>query len=181
MTSRALLLATIVLCFGCSQHPLETARAQKQESADQWMVREDKLTGQPDDIHFVIKAQNTIDTPEGQVVPGMVIGCGGMGSRAMVSFGRQSIDNGDVKVGFDGATAVAQKWGESGTRHSVIVPDDLENDFLLHLTQAKTVEIEMTPAGGKPQLVRFKLRNIKELMTLENSCKSWLAAAHVSL
>jgi hypothetical protein len=174
------LLMVLAILVGCSRDPLAEARAQT-ASPDHWAVGEITLKDQTKRVNFVTKSQNKIDTPRGPVTAEMSIGCAADRPHALVVYGISEIANDDVAISFDGSAPDRQKWEwpDPGMQIYLEVPKSRQNDFVFKLAKARSFAIEMTPQGGTPQLAKFKLRNIKELMSLVKECKPWLAAAHV--
>lgn len=176
---RVCLLTLVVLLAGCSRDPLAAARAQKHVTSDHWAVVDDQSVPQdkqsgPAIALFRIKSTNQFDTPNGRADTTLFFFCEEDTTRAIIRSDK-TIASGDVRVSFDGAAPVDQKWDYATRTDNLLdVPKDLAHDFALNLSRSKTFDIEFAPKGGNRQRANFVLLNLKQLMSLESSCQSAL-------
>src|SRR5262249_33604591 len=146
-----------IVALGCSRHP-ELAKT-NEKGASEWKRRQTKIVGQPDLIILTINAANRIDTPAGEKFVQFGLSCGGYKPFSVLVATGAEAENGDVKIGFDGAALAQKKWDvKSAKDHPVNgmeLPEADESDFLRQLRHAGTFQFEFTPKGGKPQMSTF--------------------------
>lgn len=138
----------------------------------EWMTHRLKI-GEEDEVIFSLEAKNTIHVL-GNDAPGTLKITCGVGS--LIDIDAPPPQNMNVKVAYDAAAPVQEKWEYSA---DLLGPASLDarKQLLSRLLDAKTFSFEYTPKGASPQTLTFDLAGLKDLVNREKSCESWLHAA----
>src|SRR5258708_18397709 len=78
------------------------------------------------------------------------------------------VESGDVRIKFDEAPHLREKWGSS---RDMLYPQYSAAVFVKKLLTAQTFKLEFTPRGEVPVIRTYKVSNLKDLLSAEPSCK----------
>lgn len=159
-----------IAALGCRSHP-ELSKTNDQGTSE-W-----RRLGVPTHSVYSIKAGNRIDTPAGEKVLSLNVGCDSEYKTLELGIVVEpEPESGAVTVGFD--DALAQKtWNVKPNQikdhvfYGIRPTDSDQPELVRQLRRSKNFQFEFTPKGGKPQRSNFNLLNIGTLMDQDPNCK----------
>ena len=86
-----------------------------------------------------------------------------------VYFSTGPVESGDVRIKFDEAPPLREKWG--GSSRDMLYPQYSAAVFVKKLLTAQTFKLEFTPRGEAPVIRTYKVSNLKNLLSAEPNCK----------
>jgi hypothetical protein len=162
-------LVAVVLIANASKgkHPSGSASNNEAESAtpsasDEWKLAES--TDKMDNTPVVVLKKS------GSGGASLTIRCSKRKTDAYVDTDKV-LDNGNIRIKFDGSAPVRQSWGKSTDGQALFVPDAIT--FARQLTTAKTFLLEFTPFQEGTRTVSFDVTKLDDKLRKVSDACNW--------
>jgi hypothetical protein len=149
---------------------VDAAAAAAAEARGEKWQRVARKIGNDDFVRFALSAANQDPS---QPPVRILLGCGNLPSLVIAS---PSSSGGNVRVAFDQAALVSQRWDWFPDYHYLGPPGGHpgEKKFLAQMMNSKTLRFDFKTKDGPPQLAVFNMLDIKDLVNQEPVCDFWL-------
>lgn len=114
-------------------------------------------------VYFHTASQNGVLKTGGRASLLLSIVCG---PKTLINVNSGTVENGRVRLTFDGAPPMVTKWYQLNEANFGYVAQPL----FAKLVNAKTFRVEFTPLGQPPQTAIFNMADFKELFMKEKAC-----------